>query len=328
MMYGADELAAALDAAFAPEEVSSVELLYEHMDSQSGECLPVIYKPFDATQRMHWRERGAVWDFMWACNAWGRRVLDFGPGDGWPSLVVAPYVAEVVGVDGSKRRADVCTGNATRMGIGNAEFVQAAPGEPLPFGDESFDAVMVASAVEQTPDPAATVCEFQRVLRPGGRLRIRYEALQRYRGGHEVDRHIQSMDDGCTRVIIFCRCIDEEYVRQYALTCAAADEEMLKRELTPGWVAEIAPKVTHAQVCVTRHPGGESLARMLAKAGFREVYGTHDGIDFGGRMFDAIAADARPDEMQGVDAVLRPVVKGVVELRAPLGDDPALTAAK
>ena len=33
-------------------------------------------------------------------------LLDFGPGDGWPSLLLAPMADEVVGVDASRRRVD------------------------------------------------------------------------------------------------------------------------------------------------------------------------------------------------------------------------------
>ena len=46
---------------------------------------------------------------------------------------------QVVGVDGSQKRVDVCTANAARMGIENAEFIYVEPGSRLPFDDESFD---------------------------------------------------------------------------------------------------------------------------------------------------------------------------------------------
>ncbi len=58
---------------------SSAAALYDHMESQSGECLPVIYQPFDGRRRGHFVDRGQILDFAIAAD--GGRVLDFGPGD-------------------------------------------------------------------------------------------------------------------------------------------------------------------------------------------------------------------------------------------------------
>ena len=92
---------------------------------------------------------------------------------------MTPMVEQVVGVDGSKRRTGVCTQNAERLAVTNANFVHIEPGKPLPFEDGSFDAVVAASSIEQTPDPKATLSERYRVLRCGGRLRSDYESLGR-----------------------------------------------------------------------------------------------------------------------------------------------------
>lgn len=46
----------------------------------------------------------------------------------------------------------------------------AADAAALPFGDAAFDAVVSSSALHFTPDPYATLAEWRRVLRPGGRL--------------------------------------------------------------------------------------------------------------------------------------------------------------
>jgi len=84
-----------------PQLYDSATFIYEDMASQSGESLPLIYQPFNASRQAHWRDRGAALDYLLSTNARGRRVLDFGPGDGWPSLIIAPQVANVVGVDGA-----------------------------------------------------------------------------------------------------------------------------------------------------------------------------------------------------------------------------------
>lgn len=80
-----------------PESCDSAEFIYDDMDSQSGRCLPIIYEPFDGSRKSHWCGQGALFDFYYSTG--GKRLLDFGPGDGWPSLIVAPYVEKVVGVD-------------------------------------------------------------------------------------------------------------------------------------------------------------------------------------------------------------------------------------
>lgn len=48
--------------------------------------------------RWHWSDRGSLYDFLYTTRGQGKKLLDFGSGDGWPSLLVAPFVKEVVGV--------------------------------------------------------------------------------------------------------------------------------------------------------------------------------------------------------------------------------------
>jgi len=208
-----------------PEVCTSDRFIYDDMDSQSGRSLPIIYQPFDLREKSHWQDRGALFDFLYSTRGEGKRLLDFGPGDGWPSLIVAPFVSEVVGVDGSHRRVDVCTENATRMGLANARFYYTAPGSPLPFEDDSFDGVMAASSVEQSPDPRRTLQELFRVIRPGGHLRITYEALNRYRNGQERDIWLCQTNDHQCRLILFDRTIDREVAVQYGITYDLSEEE-------------------------------------------------------------------------------------------------------
>jgi len=71
------------------------------MESQSGYSLPIIYKPFDGTEKSHWVDRGHLYDFLYSTKGMGKKLLDFGPGDGWPSLIIAPFAQEIVGLDSS-----------------------------------------------------------------------------------------------------------------------------------------------------------------------------------------------------------------------------------
>ncbi|PKK82430.1 MAG: hypothetical protein CVT49_13675 [candidate division Zixibacteria bacterium HGW-Zixibacteria-1] len=45
-----------------PERSDSTGFIYDHMDSQSGRVLPIIYQPFDPAKRMHW------------CDRWSKRL--------------------------------------------------------------------------------------------------------------------------------------------------------------------------------------------------------------------------------------------------------------
>jgi ubiquinone/menaquinone biosynthesis C-methylase UbiE len=328
-----------IEQELAPTRCNSETFFYDEMESQSGYCLPIIYRPFDSNQRMHWRERGSAWDYFFSMEGEGKRLLDFGPGDGWPSLIVAPFVAEVVGVEGSRKRVEVCTANAERLGIDNARFVYVEPGSELPFEEGTFDGVMAATSVEQTPDPQATLREFYRVLRPGGRLRISYEALERYRGGakREVKLH-ERAGDTCW-LTLFDRHIEEEYARMVRL--ALAMERAEARRLFPGearhlafsdvtvaLLKEIRPSIVEARICTLTHPSGRTLAEWMREIGFREVRPTHSGAWFAGQLFDRLPAEARPTNLDEVDAMLRPLVEVVVQMAAPVGTDPMITAVK
>lgn len=322
-----------------PRICNSVEFIYDDMDSQSCRSLPIIYRPFDAGERSHWQDRGSLFDFLHSVQGEGKRLLDFGPGDGWPSLILAPFAGEVVGVEGSERRVAVCAENARRLGESNARFVFVRPGTPLPFNDEAFDGITAASSVEQTPDPEATLRELFRVLRPGGRLRVSYESLERYRGGHERDIWLWGIDADCSRLILFDRDIERECVRQYGLTYAMSKGELAKSLLadehslsfvmiTVARLEAVASSLTDARACLTKHPSGRTLARWLHGLGFRQVHPTHSGAAAACELFDRVPQTERPVDRQGVDGLLRPVAEMVTDLAAPLDVDPMITAVK
>jgi ubiquinone/menaquinone biosynthesis C-methylase UbiE len=54
--------------------------------------------------------------------------------------------------------------------LGSAARVVEAPGEKLPFEDDSFDTVVVTLVLCTVPDPTATLAEVKRVLKPDGQF--------------------------------------------------------------------------------------------------------------------------------------------------------------
>ncbi len=326
-----------------PRPCTSDEFFYDEMASQSGYCLPVIYQSFDTRNRAHWRDRGALFDFLFSTNGEGKALLDFGPGDGWPSLIVAPFAREVTGVDGSQRRVEVCTENALRLGIANARFLHAPPGTPLPFAEDTFDGVMAASSVEQSPDPRATLAELYRVLRSGGRLRIFYESLSVYHGGRERALDLDRIDGSTSWLTFYDRHIEEEFAKMVRLKLAMPAAEVVRilsedaknlswQKVSIPLLESLRSRLLEARACRLTHPSGGTFVRWMQEAGFHTVRATHDGAWFAGKLFDQIPAEALPRTMQAVDDLLRPLVKVVVEMDAPprsaSGQDPMITAVK
>ncbi|MEW6046104.1 MAG: class I SAM-dependent methyltransferase [Bacillota bacterium] len=331
-----------------PKPVTSDELLYEHMPSQSFESLPILYVPFNPDDRSHWADRGAILDF--AAVVGGGRILDFGPGDGWPSLLVAPFVRSVTGVDASRRRVNVCQANARRLGIVNAQFVHVVAGAALPFPDASFDGATAASSIEQSPDPRAALRELYRVLRPGARLRISYESLDRYRGGRERELYVWAPSEETTHMVLYDRQIERETVVHLGLRLQAPPEEVSRilfpgdriaplatsaagttlpvdRLTEEGW-ERIRPIVAEAVTCTLVQPGCRTLTRWLAEAGFHTVTPTHSGRAFAARVFDELPPASRPRRLADIDAFLGPSVRAVVRMEAPEYLDTPITAVK
>jgi SAM-dependent methyltransferase len=56
----------------------------------------------------------------------------------------------------------------------------------LPFQDSSFDLIVALDILEHLPDDQAALCEFQRVLKPGGRVVASVPAYQSLWSAHDV----------------------------------------------------------------------------------------------------------------------------------------------
>jgi ubiquinone/menaquinone biosynthesis C-methylase UbiE len=326
-----------IEQVLAPRTCTTDELWYDHMDSQSDRGLPILYQPFDVTQARHWADRGWLYDFLYATGT--GRVLDLGPGDGWPSLNLAPHVQEVVGVEASQRRVEVCRENARRLGITNARFLHVAPGAPLPFPDRSFDGIAAATSIEQTPDPYATLRELYRVLRPGGKLRISYEALSRYRGKPARGAWLMDTAAGLCRLVLNERQIDQERVIHYALDLdlsrqevtallGQGGEELEYEDLSVAALEQARAHIVAALTCTLTHPSGRTLAAWLKEIGFKDVTPSYSGAWFAWRLFAQLVEECHPQDLASLDAFLRPCVEAFVEFPAPLESDTPITATR
>src|SRR5712691_147447 len=74
----------------------------------------------------------------------------------------AAMAAKVIGLDQST--------DMLAAGSADGRPLVRAQGERLPFADDSFDHVTFTYLLRYVDEPAATIGELTRVLRPGGRL--------------------------------------------------------------------------------------------------------------------------------------------------------------
>jgi len=94
-------------------------------------------------------------------------VLDAGSGAGHTALAIAPFAAQVTGVDLSASMLAQGQRLASERGQANVQF-EVGDVEALTFADGSFDVVTSRYSAHHWPHPRTALSETYRVLRPGG----------------------------------------------------------------------------------------------------------------------------------------------------------------
>jgi len=129
---------------------------------------PIRFDDGAAYERMMgaWSQLVGQVFLAWLSPATGQRWIDVGCGNGafTEQLIQRCAPAEAQGIDPSE--AQLAFGR-TRPGAAGAVFRQG-DAMALPFEDDRFDVAVMALVIHFLPDPAKSIGELTRVVRPGG----------------------------------------------------------------------------------------------------------------------------------------------------------------
>jgi demethylmenaquinone methyltransferase / 2-methoxy-6-polyprenyl-1,4-benzoquinol methylase len=100
----------------------------------------------------------------------GERVLDVATGTAAVAIELARYGCSVVGLDQSPEMLAEGRVRVARAGLAGRIELLEGRAEALPFEDGSFDALTFTYLLRYVDDPAATLVELARVVRPGGTI--------------------------------------------------------------------------------------------------------------------------------------------------------------
>jgi demethylmenaquinone methyltransferase/2-methoxy-6-polyprenyl-1,4-benzoquinol methylase len=99
------------------------------------------------------------------------RVLDVATGTGLVArALVRRYGCSVVGLDQSPEMLEAARERLAREGLSARVTLVEGEAERLPFADDAFEHLTFTYLLRYVDDPAATLRELARVVRPGGRI--------------------------------------------------------------------------------------------------------------------------------------------------------------
>lgn len=115
------------------------------------------------------RWRATMVDAVAAMESPPRRVLDVATGTAGVALMLTERTgASIIGVDLTEQMLHRGRERINQHGKADRIRLLVARGEQLPFPDDTFDALTFTYLLRYVADPAATIRELTRVVRPGG----------------------------------------------------------------------------------------------------------------------------------------------------------------
>src|SRR5581483_6716498 len=199
-------------------------------------------------------------------RAAGRKVLDYGCGNGYLLGLYARRGAEVYGLDVTDRAIELARSRFALIGL-DGTFIRN-DGATIPFESGTFDVVCSLGVLHHIPDPAPVVAELFRVLKPGGRLVVmlynrdswRYRVACRFdlRPGETVEERVRRNDG---RDIPYGRVCSRAEARR--LLSAFQDHRFVVAKLNFGDLALWRRPLERALVRLVPRRAVEALGRRI-----------------------------------------------------------------
>ncbi len=156
-------------------DAGELDLAYEKYDGGSGFKDRRMYAasegiPIAADQYLEAEKELKIKNFI--REAKPPHLLDLGCGTGWFSFEISECSpgSVICGIDISTYRTGLFQDQIDRAGRREKIFAAAANAENLPFKNGYFEVAVMDEVVEHLQDPAKTLAETMRVLKPGGCL--------------------------------------------------------------------------------------------------------------------------------------------------------------
>jgi len=121
---------------------------------------PAHYK-FNPTARIFFKMKEMIGDIT------GKRILEYGCGDGWVTAQLAAMGGIVDSFDISRKAVELTTLLLYRKNLGRACTVRKMPAEALEYPDNTFD-IVFGFAILHHLDLTKAIPELHRVMKPSG----------------------------------------------------------------------------------------------------------------------------------------------------------------
>ncbi len=188
-----------------------------------------------------------------------RELLDWGCGMGQLSDMLLRAGLDVTSMDWDPEAPEGEVRRLERFANVQARYTR----EPvqLPYEDASFDAVLSMGVLEHVHDPAGSLAEHHRVLRPGGLLYV-YKLPNRYSYLEWIARRVGfyyhgQLENDTVYTVDEARAL---VARHGFEVIEARRANMLPLSLTPRWLQVFGPLIWWLNRALTHVPGLNRLA--------------------------------------------------------------------
>jgi SAM-dependent methyltransferase len=234
---------------------------------------PTEYQLMDAAEDSLWWYRALHTRLSDALGEIRGRVLDAGCGTGGYLALLGSKHPDLIrfGLESDNAAA-------TRARAKSGASIAGGSVNTLPFADASFDAAVAADVLcHAAVDPAASLSELKRVLRPGGRLILNMPAYQWMLSAHDRRVHnVRRLTAPATAALLRragFQPVDASYWNGLLLPLMIAQRKILARGAAMSDVAPVPPWLDHMLHGVTEFerrlpfplPAGGSVLAIAEK---------------------------------------------------------------